>query len=357
MDDMTGTSAARSSFTECDVASARPSDRRFSNGRIASVQSTDVAEFAELMHDWDVEFSQLQAGSFLASAHLLQLGSVRLARCSFNRSLLLRLTPPQGCLSIVMVDPGSDPVLFRGSALSKDQCVVLDTGAKAELVSHGQFFGTAITVSNGAWQAASHWPSDRSTAENRPHLESPGMQWMESVLADTNAILDTCIRYPEGAMPSGVGIAMEELVLASLTASTDCTRRPSDNRSQRARRRMAVQRARAYIDENLANPIRLSEVCAHAHAQARSLEYGFHEMLGITPVSYIKAVRLNRVRRLLLSSVPAERTVTEIALDCGFWHLSQFSVDYKTFFGESPSVTGRRTLAQRSRHGRRLNHS
>jgi AraC-like DNA-binding protein len=257
-----------------------------------------------------------------------------------------------------MIGPGSDPVLFRGSALSKDQCVVLDTGAEAELVSHGQFFGTAIAVSNDAWQAASHWLGDRSTAaENRAHLESPGMQWIESVQADANTILDACIRYPEGAMSSSVGIAMEELVLASLTASKDCTRRPSDNRSQRARRRIAVQRARAYIDENLANPIRLSEVCAHARAQARSLEYGFHEMLGITPVSYIKAVRLNRVRRLLLSSVLAERTITEIALDCGFWHLSQFSMDYKIFFGESPSVTGRRTVAQRSRHGRRLSHS
>ena len=47
------------------------------------------------------------------------------------------------------------------------------------------------------------------------------------------------------------------------------------------------------------------------------------------------------------------RSISEIALDCGFWHLSQFAVDYKRLFAESPSVTYRRTQAELPRAERR----
>jgi AraC-like DNA-binding protein len=50
-------------------------------------------------------------------------------------------------------------------------------------------------------------------------------------------------------------------------------------------------------------------------------------------------VRLNHVRRRLLSPEWKSRTISRIALDCGFWHLSQFAADYRRMFGETPSAT------------------
>jgi len=108
--------------------------------------------------------------------------------------------------------------------------------------------------------------------------------------------------------------------------------------SSQHRRQVAVDRARSFIDDNLTNRIRLADLCACTHTGARSLEYGFREMLGISPISYIRAMRLSLARDLL-SSGCEPRTVTKIALDCGFGHLSQFAIDYRNFFGESPSAT------------------
>lgn len=65
----------------------------------------------------------------------------------------------------------------------------------------------------------------------------------------------------------------------------------------------------------------------------------------MSPLSYIKALRLNHVNQLLQSPDSAGRTITTIALDSGFCHLSQFAADYQKFFGESPSITRRRFLA------------
>jgi AraC family transcriptional regulator, ethanolamine operon transcriptional activator len=53
-------------------------------------------------------------------------------------------------------------------------------------------------------------------------------------------------------------------------------------------------------------------------------------------------VHLNGVRRELKSDARADRAVQDIAARWGFWHLGEFSADYKHQFGELPSATLRR---------------
>jgi AraC family transcriptional regulator, ethanolamine operon transcriptional activator len=55
---------------------------------------------------------------------------------------------------------------------------------------------------------------------------------------------------------------------------------------------------------------------------------------------YWRAMRLNRVRRDLKRG--AETSIYDVAVQHGFWHFSQFSLDYKRHFCELPSETLRR---------------
>jgi AraC-like DNA-binding protein len=76
--------------------------------------------------------------------------------------------------------------------------------------------------------------------------------------------------------------------------------------------------------------------------RARTLEYGFHDILCLTPIHYVKVLRLNQVHRQLLSPLYVGHSISALALDAGFQHLGQFAVDYKRLFLESPSATRRR---------------
>jgi len=53
-------------------------------------------------------------------------------------------------------------------------------------------------------------------------------------------------------------------------------------------------------------------------------------------------VRLNKVRRELKRCLDERIGVYDIAVKWGFWHFSQFSLDYKRHFAELPSETLRR---------------
>ena len=61
--------------------------------------------------------------------------------------------------------------------------------------------------------------------------------------------------------------------------------------------------------------------------------------MGLSPHRYLWLRRMHQVRRSLVLANAAVTTVTEIAMDYGFWELGRFSGAYKTLFGEPPSAT------------------
>lgn len=98
-----------------------------------------------------------------------------------------------------------------------------------------------------------------------------------------------------------------------------------------------VKRAEAYIEANLDQPLSVAELAAQAGVSARSLQAGFQQYRGTTPMAYLRELRLKRVHEALLSADPQHSSVTDIALQSGFGHLGKFSVAYKQRFGESPA--------------------
>jgi AraC family ethanolamine operon transcriptional activator len=100
-----------------------------------------------------------------------------------------------------------------------------------------------------------------------------------------------------------------------------------------------VRKAQDFIEANLHRPLTLKDISQAVFTSRRSLIYGFQDMFGMGPMSYLKIQRLNGVRRALLLADPKFNQVKEIAYDWGFWHLGHFCQDYKNMFRETPSQT------------------
>ncbi len=103
-----------------------------------------------------------------------------------------------------------------------------------------------------------------------------------------------------------------------------------------------VRRVQEYIHAHSSAALSFDDLLAVAGISARSLHYGFQASLGVTPMKYLKQVRLNQARDALAGSARTGETITSIALRCGYASLSRFSCDYKAFFGEGPAQSRRR---------------
>lgn len=108
------------------------------------------------------------------------------------------------------------------------------------------------------------------------------------------------------------------------------------------RRSYLVEQANDYMQSNINQVLTLTDLCHALGTSSRALCYGFQEMFGMSPMAYLKLLRLQRVYRALKMAEPSHKTVTEIASQFGFCHLGYFARDYRQVFGELPSETLKR---------------
>lgn len=102
-----------------------------------------------------------------------------------------------------------------------------------------------------------------------------------------------------------------------------------------------VKRAIDFMAANAARPLRLNDIAMASGTSVRSLQGGFMRFRGMSPMAYLRNIRLHGARAELLAG-GAGTSVSHIAYTWGFPHLSSFSTVYVRAFGERPSTTLRR---------------
>ena len=95
-------------------------------------------------------------------------------------------------------------------------------------------------------------------------------------------------------------------------------------------------------------PQTVSLVAKRLGVSLRTLELGFREYRGSTPMQFLRRARLEEARAQL-QAADAATTVTSVALANGFPHLARFAGYYRAAFDEYPSET----LGRNRRRGRR----
>jgi AraC family transcriptional regulator, ethanolamine operon transcriptional activator len=310
------------------------------------IACVDASDLSKQMPGWNFEFTQLSAGALAANGGMLALSGVLIGKLTLDQALLRRGHAPHGSAAVLIPGAASSQAFVRGRRLEPAQCIAIAEGASVEVITRRNYVDVALAVDLQAWRGQSQWLSECALATSRGSwVATPGPLWIDRMRRSVRWLFTAIQQYPQAMSRPDVRASLADQVvmaIADLGSAQADAQRPT--RDARIQQRTAVERAREYIRGQLAEPLRLSELCRHAHVQARSLEYGFREITGLSPISYIKSLRLNAVRRRLSRTDAAEHSISEIALDHGFWHLGQFAADYRKFFGETPTSTRQRAL-------------
>ncbi|MFD4631633.1 AraC family transcriptional regulator [Streptomyces sp. NPDC058284] len=101
----------------------------------------------------------------------------------------------------------------------------------------------------------------------------------------------------------------------------------------------SLRTALAFIEANVSERISLADIASVAKCSPRTLSSTFRGRLGISPMSYVRDLRLDRIREEILAS---DDPVGAIAYRWGIAHLGRFAGDYRDRFAELPSDTAAR---------------
>lgn len=302
------------------------------------VETSDAHEQAQAQEGWTLHYEQMSCGRFEGRVELLQLPGLSLVQESANQAIRQR-----GNLSgdsYLFAIPASEyqgQAFFSGQSVRQNQLMVgPDDGLDLCTPSHFKLSGVVIDshLLQSAWRQTNLHPIENWLKQQRvitiepqvcaylQHLQKSAFERVHSLPNLSTSVL-TAVR--------------DEIIMAWIDAMPTCT--DSLDLKNSKNRKKVVDRACEWMLQTSSYPIlSMLEVCKHVGVSQRKLTYCFQQVLGMSPMQYQRTARLNCVRTELKTANHSDR-VHDIASRWGFWHMGQFSQDYKRLFGELPSST------------------
>jgi AraC-like DNA-binding protein len=108
------------------------------------------------------------------------------------------------------------------------------------------------------------------------------------------------------------------------------------------RQRTIIARFEEFLEMRREQPVYLVDICKAIGVSERTLRAACQEQFGVSPTRYLWLRRMYLARRRLAEAVVTTTSVTEVAMANGFWELGRFAAEYRSLFGETPSMTLRR---------------
>ena len=96
-----------------------------------------------------------------------------------------------------------------------------------------------------------------------------------------------------------------------------------------------ISRVVEHLHENIDKNISVEELASLVHMSGSGFHKKFKDVMHVSPLQYIKSIRLNKARTFILEGVKA----SEAGYRVGYNSPAQFSREYKRQFGVAPSAT------------------
>lgn len=311
-------------------------------------ETDDLDQHAQAQRNWSLHYDQISRGTFTGKLTHLQLADLRVVLESSSCALRQRgqIGQRQYGFAMTLDQPGD--AYFNGQRLDNESMMIgrsedLDLSSPPEFSMMGVVVDHALLSS--LWERMyqkplTAWLDHQVVVKTRPGvaqaLRATHLNLLSQVSTSPQVLADTmAVRQ------------MRDMILIEWIEAIPAKVDISGLKSSKARKRV-VDRACDVLLSQPEQPPSMLQVCSQIGASPRKLEYCFRDVLGVSPLKYLRAVRLNGVRRDLKRQPESSTCVQDIAARWGFWHLGDFSADYKRQFGELPSKTLRRARDESS---------
>ncbi|WP_254451817.1 helix-turn-helix domain-containing protein [Duganella vulcania] len=299
----------------------------------------DADELASKLTNWQQSYDQISSGLFHGALTELRLPQLQVFRESLSQSVRQSCRVWPDAIWFGLPDHGAT-TRINGRQTAADWIMVQPGNVEFELVTPSAYsiFGIVASRELLAETARRHgcqvdWERVQSAEllQVDAQAQAKCLRILSQLLpADGNTTADGAAQWQETVLSTLLDMLDHSCVEPALAASLQ-------------RRRHVVALAREYIMAHRSESITVPELCERVHVSRRTLQYCFEDVLGMSPMLYLRMVRLNGVRRQLQDGV----AIGDVADSWGLSNFSQFSSDYRKLFGQCPSASLRsRSMAR-----------
>jgi len=302
----------------------------------------DPLHYAANVSNGDNLFSVLKRGTFTAELTSIAIGRIALQR---GREVLPRLasTGSRRRVGILGWLGATQLPIVRGIQMRQGDWLSLGAGMESHhrTVGPNDFVTLTLNASDLARAAIDVIGRELTVTGGtviRPPAELSAR--LMSIIDDATRVARTTPRV--FMAPLAVAALEQALLHPMIMCLSDGN--AFEETILRRRRTAIAKRFETVVEANVDRPMLMQELGHIIGIPLRSLRAVCEEQLGVSPQRYLTLRRLHMTRQALLRADQHSATVTEIAMNYGFWELGRFSGIYKFLFGEAPSETLRRPV-------------
>lgn len=300
-----------------------------------SIQFSDAQEQASGLAGWNQDYLQLSAGVFHGAIRQIRGVNIRLFVEEVGQSVFQTGVLSSDILAVGLPLDTDGTGMFCGAACGADSVHVFSGPAGFEFRTprHHTMLGAELRVGKESLSQLSVNQDlcEPSDFPGRTGVVVLGPRSFTAIKSYLLTFIQTASSNPCLLdKPAVVSTVSDFLLYHMSLVDPHCKAATSFPRHW-----VLVQRACALANENWDQMPTVAQLCLELDVSRRTLQFAFQQVLNVSPLTYIRAVRLSRARRILKQV----SSVTEAATACGFWHFGHFSQDYQTMFGERPSDT------------------
>lgn len=301
----------------------------------------DVPRHAQALPGWDLTYAQLSRGRYSGSVAQARLKGIQLFRERTNASANQYGRGPRGSVIFGLPIGRSGDCMVNGTRLPPSGINVVRGERGLDVtMPPSEFLVLAVDqdmledylqtmeqISVRGW--AEHGPLHIELAElagsmTAQLLRVHGELFAGAPVPDSPWFL-SAIRHHLLAQAASVVSATKREVVRPLLAPFS--------------RSLIVRKAREWIMDRMDEPLQVIDLCRELRVSRRALQVSFQAVVGTSPASYLRLMRLNGARRDLLGCEDGSLQIKDVVERWGFWHVSRFSGEYRQLFGELPSQT------------------
>jgi len=313
--------------------------------------TTDVLEQADALPFWSQDYTQLSKGTFSGALNSATFQGVQIFHEKMNRAVDQIAFAPTDAYVIGLPTTIDGDATWGLMPVKANSVITLDKNTELVFRTSNQSEITAAVISAQRledYASQVEWVDLRKIMSNVRPVETLSsditMRFQTSLTDGMHYISKFC----DSADAQQIWRNLEsDLMATCVQALLQANNSPSQNYDHRIHRYI-VNRVRDLTLSNSGYPLSIEELCVSLRISRRTLNHAFIRVLGITPVAYMRNVRLHRIRAELQSAPHQVRYIASVAAKWGFWHMSLFSRYYRELFGETPIET-----LSRSRVGER----
>ncbi|GAB3481672.1 helix-turn-helix domain-containing protein [Marinomonas epiphytica] len=306
------------------------------SGVVQQTEAYDADLHANNLTNWQQEYDQTSCGDFYGRITELSFDGLQVFSEYTSQSLQQRCVvwPDSVWLGIPVSNQAEGKI--NGLNIQSNAIMCRQGGAEFQLSTPQEYrlFGLVVSQYELQEVAAIHG----LTIHWQDFTEFGRLKLPSEILNKARYILQRLLSVEKNEVPSRLQKEVVMMVLLELLKAE--TPVPAKTQSYHHRKKV-VDCVSQYLQQHTDAAVTVTQLCQIANVSRRSLQYSFESILGVSPIQYLRLTRLNGVRRDLMkaSHEKTRKSVGQVAEQWGFWHLSQFSKDYKLLFNETPSKT------------------